>query len=74
MGADDRITRDPNVLGGKPIVRGTRIGVEHVLEMIETGMTETEICHSYPRLTPEDVRAAVAYAKALVQRDHSSAA
>jgi uncharacterized protein (DUF433 family) len=69
-----RIVRDPGVLGGKPVVRGTRIAVEHVLEMIETGMGEAEICRSYPRLTPEDVRAAVAYAKAVVQRDRSSAA
>lgn len=74
MADEERVVRDPNVLGGKPIVRGTRIAVEHVLEMIETGMTEADICHSYPRLTAEDVRACVAYAKAALQREQSSAA
>jgi uncharacterized protein (DUF433 family) len=74
MTAQERIVRDPDVLGGKPIVKGTRISVEHVLGMLAEGMTEAQICHSYPRLTADDVRACVIFAAALVQREHPSAA
>lgn len=70
----ERIVCDPNVLGGKPTVRGTRISVEHVLGMIAEGMGEDAICKSYPRLSREDVRACVVYAMGAVQQAHPSAA
>jgi uncharacterized protein (DUF433 family) len=70
----ERIVCDPNILGGKPTVRGTRISVEHVLGMIAEGMGEVAICTSYPRLSREDVRACVTYAMGAVQQAHPSAA
>ena len=53
----ERIVHDPDILGGKATVRGTRISVEHILGMLAEGMTEAQICHSYPNLKAEDVRA-----------------
>jgi uncharacterized protein (DUF433 family) len=59
----DHITSDPDVLTGKPIVEGTRISVEHVLELLENGWSEADILNSYPHLTADDVRACVGYAR-----------
>lgn len=73
-GALDRIERDPAVLGGKPVVRGTRIAVEHVLAMLAEGVSEADICRNHPRLSPEDVRACVAYAAAAMRGEAPSAA
>jgi uncharacterized protein (DUF433 family) len=70
----DRIERNPAVLGGKPVVRGTRIAVEHVLAMLAEGVSEVDICKNHPRLSPEDVRACVAYAAAAVRGQAPSAA
>ena len=57
-----RIAVDPRVLGGKPIVRGTRISVEFVLELLASGATEEEILLDYPHLKPADIRACLEYA------------
>lgn len=70
----DRIERDPTVLGGKPVVRGTRVAVEHVLAMLAEGVSEGDICKNHPRLSPEDVRACIAYAAAAVRGEAPSAA
>ena len=59
----DRITADTTVLVGKPIVRGTRIAVEFVLELIAAGWTFDEILANYPGLTIDDIRACAAYAR-----------
>jgi uncharacterized protein (DUF433 family) len=59
----DRITADPAVLVGKPVVRGTRLAVELVLELIAAGWSFDEILANYAGLTIEDIRACVAYAK-----------
>ncbi len=56
------ITSDPAVLGGKPCVRGTRLSVEFILELIASGSDPAEIVQLYPQLTVEAVRGAVAYA------------
>ena len=56
------ISSDPAVLGGKPCVRGTRLSVEFILELIASGATENGIVEAYPQLSTEAVRAAVAYA------------
>lgn len=61
---DERIIRNPAVLGGKPIVRGTRIAVSLINDWVNSGHTPDEIVADYPDLTREDVEAAVAYAKA----------
>ncbi len=58
----DRITSDPAILGGKPCVKGTRISVEFILELIATGGTASEIIRKYPQLAPDDVAQAVRYA------------
>ena len=57
-----RIVSDPGVLGGKPVIEGTRISVEFVLELLASGMSETEILEDYPHLTPEGLRAGLGYA------------
>ena len=57
-----RIVLDPGILVGKPIVRGTRISVEFVLELLAEGWTEAEILAEYPTLKPGDVAACLRYA------------
>ena len=58
----DRITANPKVLGGKPIIRGTRISVEFVLDLLASNVSEEEILEDYPHLTKEDIRACLRYA------------
>jgi uncharacterized protein (DUF433 family) len=58
----DRISIDPQILVGKPVIKGTRISVEQILRAIAGGMTHAEILESYPRLTEDDILAAVEYA------------
>lgn len=57
----ERITIDPNVCFGKPTVRGTRIWVGLVLDLLADGMTVVEILDEYPSLTDDDIRACLAY-------------
>ena len=57
----DRISIDPEICGGKPCIKGTRIWVTLVLDFLADGMTEAEILAEYPQLTHEDVLAAIAY-------------
>jgi len=65
----DRIAIDPQVMLGKPVIRGTRITVEILLEKIAAGCSVEEILVDYPRLTREDVLAAVAYAREALSTD-----
>jgi len=58
----DRIEINPDVMLGKPVIRGTRIPVELVIRKLAEGATEADLLDAYPRLTREDVRAALAYA------------
>ena len=58
----ERITANREVLGGKPIIRGTRISVEFILELLASGVTEGEILQDYPHLTKEDIQACLEYA------------
>jgi uncharacterized protein (DUF433 family) len=60
--AHDRIEINPNVMGGKPVIRGTRVPVELVLRKLGAGMTIEAIIADHPRLTPDDIRAAQAFA------------
>lgn len=57
----DRIETDPNIMLGKPVIRGTRIPVELLLRKLGGGATVAELLDAYPRLTEEDLRAAIAY-------------
>ena len=64
-----RITARPEVFGGKPIVRDMRISVELILSLLAKGATQEELLEDYPRLEPDDIRACVAYAHAVVAGD-----
>lgn len=61
----DRIVTDPDVLVGKPAIRGTRIAVEHVFEQLADNPDMAELFAVFPDLTREDVQACLAYAQAL---------
>jgi uncharacterized protein (DUF433 family) len=58
----DRIEANPEVMGGKPVVRGTRIPVALILNKLGAGLTAEAVIADYPRLTHEDIRAALAFA------------
>lgn len=58
----ERIEANPEVMLGKPVIRGTRIPVELVLRRLSEGATEEDLLASYPHLVREDIRAAIAYA------------
>ncbi|NOZ23059.1 MAG: DUF433 domain-containing protein [Planctomycetes bacterium] len=62
----ERITIDPRIFGGKPIIRGRRLAVEHVLGMLATGDKPETILKGYPWLEPEDIQACLVYARRLV--------
>ena len=63
----DRIAHNPDVLAGRATIRGLRISVAHVLNLVANGMTAPEIVAELPDLKPEDIRQALAYAAALVE-------
>ena len=62
MSTTDRIVVDPAVLVGKPIVKGTRIAVDFLVQLLAEGWTHEQILENYPQLAEEDIRAALAYA------------
>lgn len=59
----DRITINPNIFRGKPVIRGLRISVEMVLDLMSQGVSPSEILADYPDLESDDLRACLAYAK-----------
>ena len=61
-----RITVDPDVFGGKPIIRGRRLAVEHVLGMLAAGDSVDDLVREYPWLERDDVQACLVYARRLV--------
>ena len=63
----DRITQNPNLLTGRATIRGLRISVAHVVNLVANGMTRAQIVSDLPDLEEEDVRQALAYAAALAQ-------
>jgi uncharacterized protein (DUF433 family) len=65
MSWPERVVIDPEILAGKPVIRGTRLAVEFVLELLAAGKTETAILASYPGLTRDDILACLAYASYL---------
>ena len=64
-----QIISDPEILGGKPIVEGTRLSVEHVLGLLSNGMSRTEIVEAYPELTIEDINEVLRYAAASLHNE-----
>jgi uncharacterized protein (DUF433 family) len=65
----DRIVLDAQVLVGKPTVRGTRVAVELIVDLLAQGWTQEHILDSYPSLTPEDIRACLAYASEILHSE-----
>lgn len=64
-----RIVSDPAILGGKPIIKGTRISVEFLLELFASGATRDDVLKAYPHLAPEDVEEALRYAAEVLKHD-----
>ncbi len=65
----DQIEANPNVLVGKPVIKGTRIAVEFLLELLAEGWTVDEILRNYPQLTHDAIRAVFHYAAEAVKRE-----
>jgi uncharacterized protein (DUF433 family) len=65
MSWPERIVIEPGVLAGKPVVRGTRLAVEFILELLAAGQSEAAILANYPGLTRDDILACLAYASYL---------
>jgi uncharacterized protein (DUF433 family) len=65
----ERIIVDPKVLVGKPIIKGTRISVEFIIDLLARGWTHEQILHEYDHLTPQDIRACLAYARDILQSE-----
>ena len=65
----DRIAIDPAVLVGKPVVRGTRISVEWIVDLLAAGWSHEQILENYPHLTREDIQACLSYASELLHSE-----
>ncbi len=65
----DRIEINPGILTGKPIVKGTRISVEFILELLSQGWSYEEILKNYPQLTREDILAAIEYCLEVIKEE-----
>jgi uncharacterized protein (DUF433 family) len=59
------ISQNPDILGGEPCIKGTRISVQLILENLAAGRSKEQLCYSYPSLSPEAIEAAIAYGKSL---------
>lgn len=66
----DRISVDPKVLVGKPVIKGTRIAVEFLMELLANGWTHEQILKSYPHLSKDDIQAALHYATESIKQEH----
>jgi uncharacterized protein (DUF433 family) len=64
-----RITANPEILGGKPIIKGTRISVEFILQLLASHVSENEILLDYPHLSKEDIDACLIYAANAMKND-----
>jgi uncharacterized protein (DUF433 family) len=69
MSWQERIIVDPQILVGKPVIRGTRLSVELIVDLLAQGWSETDVLGSYPKLTAEDVHACLKYASAVMQSE-----
>ena len=65
----DRVTVDPAILVGKPIIKGTRIAVELVIDLLARGYTQQQVLQQYPHLTAEDIQACLAYANEVLRSE-----
>ncbi|MBI4492330.1 MAG: DUF433 domain-containing protein [Chloroflexi bacterium] len=71
MATNARIEINPKVMLGKPVIRGTRVTVELILRKLGEGATAEDLLDAYPRLTREDIRAAISYAADLVAHEET---
>jgi len=69
MSWQERVILDPKVLAGKPVVKGTRISVELIVDLLANGWTQDQILDSYPQLTTDDIRACLAYASEILHAE-----
>lgn len=69
MSWQERIVMDPGILAGKPIIKGTRLAVEFIIDLLAQGWSEAEILRNYPGLKHEDIQACLAYAGALLKAE-----
>jgi len=69
MSWQERIVIDPETLTGKPVIRGTRLSVDFIVNLLAQGWTDAEILENYPGITVEDIRACLRYASALLQAE-----
>lgn len=69
MNWQERITVDPTILVGKPIIKGTRLAVEFIVDLLAQGWSEAEILRNYPGLTHEDIRVCLRYANELLRAE-----
>ena len=69
MEINEKIISDPNIMHGEPCIKGTRIPVYIVLDCLADGMSAEEILKEYPRLTKEDLTAAISYASRLARHE-----
>jgi uncharacterized protein (DUF433 family) len=69
MSWQERIVLDPQIVVGKPVIRGTRLTVELIVDLLGQGWSEADILESYPRLTAEDIHACLKYASAVIQSE-----
>lgn len=69
MDWQSRITLNPNILVGKPIIKGTRLAVEFIIDLLAQGWSNDEILRNYPGLTLEDIQACLCYASASLKSE-----
>ncbi|MHA1132481.1 MAG: DUF433 domain-containing protein [Candidatus Helarchaeota archaeon] len=69
MSEENRISIDPEICHGKPCIKGTRIPVYLILEMLEHGLSFKEILEEYPHITVDDIKACIKFAKALINNE-----
>jgi uncharacterized protein (DUF433 family) len=69
MDWQDRIVVDPDILVGKPVVKGTRLAVEFIIDLLASGWTEADVLRNYPGLTREDILASLAYASEVLHAE-----
>jgi uncharacterized protein (DUF433 family) len=65
----NRIVIDPEILTGKPVIKGTRLAVEFIIDLLANGWPESEILRNYPGLTHEDIQACLSYAGAMLRAE-----
>ena len=69
MDWQERITVSPEILVGKPVVKGTRLAVEFIIELLAQGWSEEDVLRNYPGLAPEDIKACLSYAGEMIKSE-----